>query len=150
MKTEYKRRKFVQGLLAFTALALVPLRLLARNTEAFKATATDDVFSKLFGDKPLTDSDQIDFKVPDIAEDGSTVPVSVATKLPDVKSITLIVDNNPNPLAAKFNLMPGSVADISTRIKMGESSNVRALVETDSSVYVVQKEVKVTLGGCGG
>ena len=95
-------------------------------------------------------SDQINFKVPDIAENGAVVPVSVSTTLDNVKSISLVVDANPNPLSATFRFMPGAVPDISTRIKMGKSSDIRALVETDSGLYMVQKNVKVTIGGCGG
>jgi sulfur-oxidizing protein SoxY len=67
-----------------------------------------------------------------------------------VTSISLIVDENPNPLSARFNFMPGAVPEFKTRIKMGQSSDVRAIVETADALYVSTKNVKVTLGGCGG
>jgi len=88
--------------------------------------------------------------VPDIAENGAVVPVTVKTKLTGVKSISLIVVENPTPLSASFKLMPGVEGEISTRIKMGQSSDVIAAVETDSGVYTATKNVKVTIGGCGG
>jgi len=150
MKTDYKRRRFVQGLLAFAGLALVPLQLFARNNAAFSATTADPALAALFGDKALTESDQVKLKVPDIAENGAVVPVTVTSKLDGVKSITILVAENPNPLSASFRLMPGVTAEISTRIKMGQSSDVLAVVETDKGIYVTRKNVKVTIGGCGG
>jgi len=150
MTHQYHRRKIVQGFLTFTALALTPLKLLARNKAAFAAEDANTAMAAIFADKPLAESEQIQLKLPDIAEDGSVVPVSVSTTLENVTSISLIVDNNPNPLSARFTFMPGAIPNISTRIKMGGSSVVRAAVETDSVVYVTQKTVKVTLGGCGG
>ena len=88
--------------------------------------------------------------MPEIAEDGRFVNVKVKTDLPDVKSVTLLVEANPNPLTARFMMYEGMQADITTRIKMGGSSNVHAVVETAQGVFSTFKEVKVTLGGCGG
>ncbi len=150
MKPTYKRRRMVQGLLAFTAMALLPMRLFARNAPAFEATAVDNAMAALFEGKSVTASDQITLKVPDIAENGAVVPVTVSTTLEGVKSITLLVTENPNPLSARFNLTPDVSAKISTRIKMGQSSDVVAAVETDSGVFTSTKNVKVTIGGCGG
>jgi sulfur-oxidizing protein SoxY len=150
MKSTYKRRSIVQGLFALAAMALAPLQLFARNAPAFKATAADETMQALFGDKSVTQSDKVMLKVPDIAENGAVVPVTVKTKITGVKSISLIVVENPNPLSASFKLMPGVDAEISTRIKMGQSSDVIAAVETDSGVYTTKKNVKVTIGGCGG
>jgi sulfur-oxidizing protein SoxY len=150
MKSTYKRRRVVQGLFAFAALALVPLQLLARNGPAFKATGADKAMQTLFAGKPVKESEQVMLKVPGIAENGAVVPVTVKTKLSGVKSISLIVVENPTPLSASFKLMPGVEAEISTRIKMGQSSDVIAAVETESGVYTTTKNVKVTIGGCGG
>lgn len=145
------RRRFGQALLALAAVASAPLRVFAaRNEEAFKAKAVEAAIQALFGDKPMTESDAFEFKVPEIAEDGSIVPVTVSTDMEGVKSISLFVDANPNPLSARFNFMPGSVPEFKTRIKMGESSDVRAVIETEDALYVSTKNVKVTLGGCGG
>ncbi len=145
------RRRFGQALLALAAVASVPLRVFAaRNEEAFKADAVDAAIKALFGDKPMTETDAFEFKVPEIAEDGSIVPVTVSTDMEGVKSISLLVDANPNPLSARFHFMPGAVPEFKTRIKMGESSDVRAVIETEDALYVATKNVKVTLGGCGG
>jgi len=150
MKFDKNRRRLVQGLLALTALALVPLRVLARNTEAFQATSPDSALQSLFGDKAISDSDEVQLKVPDIAENGAVVPVTVESSLAGVSSISIIVVENPNPLSARFQVMPGVAANISTRIKMGTSSDVIAAVETEQGVYLARKNVKVTIGGCGG
>ena len=150
MKSKYKRRSIVQGLFALAAMALAPLQLFARNIPAFDATAADKAMQALFGDKSVTQSDKVSLKVPDIAENGAVVPVTVKTKMTGVKNISLIVVENPNPLSASFNMMPGVEAEISTRIKMGQSSDVIAVVETDNGVYTAKKNVKVTIGGCGG
>ncbi len=150
MKFDQKRRRIVQGLLALGVLAVTPLRVLARNAEAFKATTPDAALSALFGDKPVTDSDQVKLKVPDIAENGAVVPVSVESTMAGISSISIVVVENPNPLSARFQINPGVAANISTRIKMGESSDVIAAVETEQGVFVARKNVKVTIGGCGG
>jgi len=150
MKPGFNRRRLLKGMLAITALALAPLQLLARNVPAFKASSSADALKVLFGDKPVIESDQVKLKVPDIAENGAVVPVTVKTKMSGVKSITIIVLENPNPLSARFTLSPKVAADISTRIKMGTSSDVLAAVETEDGIYVASKNVKVTIGGCGG
>jgi len=150
MKFDKNRRRLVQGLFALTALVLVPLRVLARNPEAFQATSPDSALQSLFGDKTVSDSDEVQLKVPDIAENGAVVPVTVESSLAGVSSISIIVVENPNPLSARFQVTPGVAANISTRIKMGTSSDVIAAVETEQGVYLARKNVKVTIGGCGG
>jgi sulfur-oxidizing protein SoxY len=150
MKFDKNRRRLVQGLLALTALALVPLRVLARNVEAFQATSPDSALKSLFGDKTVSDSDKVQLKVPDIAENGAVVPVTVESSLAGVSSISIIVVENPNPLSARFQVTPGVASNISTRIKMGTSSDVIAAVETEQGVFLARKNVKVTIGGCGG
>jgi sulfur-oxidizing protein SoxY len=144
------RRHFLRGVLAATALAALPLQLFARNKAAFTATAEADVLKSLFGDKPVKESAEVNLKVPDIAENGAVVPVTVSTAAAGAQSIAIIVAENPNPLSARFQLVGGIDADISTRIKMGASSDVIAAVETADAVLVTRKNVKVTIGGCGG
>jgi len=144
------RRSFMAKVLALGALAALPLKLWARNADAFAAKGADVAIAKLLGDKPLTPSTDIVLKVPDIAENGAVVPVTVTTTIPDVRRLSLIINENPNPLSASFKILPGAMADISTRIKMGQSSDVQAIVETDSGAFVTSKSVKVTIGGCGG
>ena len=98
----------------------------------------------------MEESDAVNLRTPDIAENGAVVPVTVSTDLADAQSISLIVDANPNPLSASFELTPDAVAEVSFRVKMGKSSTVRALVKTSDRVYMASREVKVTIGGCGG
>ena len=88
-------------------------------------------------------------RAPDIAENGAVVPVGVETKL-KATQIAILVEKNPSNLAAQFMLPEGAEAFVTTRVKMGQSSNVHALVKADGKWYVATKEIKVTLGGCGG
>jgi sulfur-oxidizing protein SoxY len=96
------RRSFLARLLALGALALMPLKLLARNQQAFGAEEVDAALQALVGDKPLVKSTDIMLKVPDIAENGAVVPVTVTTTIAGVQRISLIVDENPNPLSPTF------------------------------------------------
>ena len=145
-----QRRALLQSFLTAAAVLVVPRWLYAaRPDKAFDEKNAESVLGDLF-DGPVVESDQVTLKIPDIAENGAVVPVSVSTSLPDVESISVIVDNNPTPLAAMFELSPESVADISVRIKMGESSVVRTVVKAGGKFYSASKEVKVTIGGCGG
>lgn len=150
MKFSMSRRSFLQGVLAATALAALPLRVFARNKAAFSATAEQDVLKALYGEKPIVESADVKLTVPEIAENGAVVPVSVSTEVPGASNIAIIVTENPNPLSARFQLMEGVKPDISTRLKMGESSDVIAAVETAEAVLIARKNVKVTIGGCGG
>jgi sulfur-oxidizing protein SoxY len=90
------------------------------------------------------------FATPDIAENGAVVPVGITSKVPQTESIAILIEKNPNMLAAVFDIPPGTDASLSTRIKMGQTSSVYALVKANGKYYVTSKEIKVTLGGCGG
>ncbi len=145
-----RRRKFLQAFgLASVALAL-PKIVFARAVEAFKANSVDDVLKNLLGDMDVEMSDQIKFKIPDIAENGAVVPVTVSTDIAGVEKIYLLIDSNPTPLSAVFDIGPKIMADVSTRVKIGESSKARVVVRTADKAYMTEKEVKVTIGGCGG
>lgn len=95
-------------------------------------------------------SDKINLEIPIIAENGAVVPLSVTSTLENVAQIYLFVEKNPTPLVALFNLSPVVEAFVSARIKMAETSKVIVVVKTESGLYKTQKQVKVTLGGCGG
>ncbi len=95
-------------------------------------------------------SDQVTVVAPDIAENGAVVPVGATSKIPNTTDIYLIVEKNPTPMAAGFKIPAGTAADVQTRIKMGQSSNVFAVVKADGKLFSAFKETKVTLGGCGG
>ncbi len=96
------------------------------------------------------DSDQIELDAPTIAENGSRVPVKVTSKIPGTEHIILLAEKNGTPLLADFTLMNGTDSFISTAVKLGATGNVRVVVKAGGKVYTLAKEVKVTLGGCGG
>lgn len=118
---------------------------------AFESGSMGDVMKALFNeDLTPTESADITLKAPDIAENGAVVPIGVKSTMPGVNRIVILVEQNPSPLTATFNLGKGARADVSTRIKMGKTSDVIALVEADGKLYAARKNVKVTIGGCGG
>jgi sulfur-oxidizing protein SoxY len=119
------------------------------NKAAFETKSMNDTI-KAMGGSTAAESKDIVITSPDIAENGAVVPFSIASKIPKTESIALLVEKNPNTLAANFNIPDGTEAGITTRVKMGQTSNVIALVKADGKFYYTGKEVKVTLGGCGG
>ncbi len=121
----------------------------AWNKAAFEAKNLDDTV-KALGGTSAAQSGDISINAPDIAENGAVVPVGVTSKIPNTQAIYILVEKNPNALAAGFAIPAGTEANVATRIKMGQTSNVHAVVKADNKFYVATKEVKVTLGGCGG
>jgi sulfur-oxidizing protein SoxY len=119
------------------------------NKAAFDTKSLQDTV-KAFGGAAATESKDITITSPDIAENGAVVPVSVSSKLGKTESISILVEKNPNALAASFDIPGGTEPFVSTRVKMGQTSNVYALVKADGKYFYVTKEIKVTLGGCGG
>ena len=116
----------------------------------FEASAAGDAVTAVFGSDEAEESADITIKAPDIAENGAVVPVSIKTSLPDVESIAILAEKNPSPLTAVFNLGKRTQPYVSTRIKIGKTSNVIAYVKAGGKLYSARKEVKVTSGGCGG
>lgn len=117
--------------------------------QAFKQKSQQEAITALFG-KPLETSDKINLDVPEIAENGAVVPVSVSTALPNVTAISILVPENPYALAASYVLPEGTAPAVACRLKMAKTSDVVAVVESDGKLYGTSKQVKVTLGGCGG
>ncbi len=117
--------------------------------DAFRQKTPDDAVKMLYG-KPFEASDKVTLDVPEIAENGAVVPVSVSSTLPGVTSISILVPENPYSLAASYKFAEGTAASIGCRLKMAKTSNVIALVESGGKIFAATKEVKVTLGGCGG
>ena len=144
------RRLLLKGGAALALLVALPKALLAAAwpKKAFSSTDGGQALSALLGTEQTIRSDQITLKLPEIAENGAVVPVTVGTSLENVESISIVVEKNPRPLAATFEIMPGVFPNISSRIKMAETSRVMAVVKTDSGIYSTSKDVKVTLGGC--
>lgn len=118
------------------------------NKPAFESKAVADILKNL-GASNLIESKDITITAPDIAENGAIVPVAVTSKIPNTQSIAIIAEKNPFPLAASFDIMGGGEGYVSTRLKMGQTSDVRAVVKADGKFYTAAKEVKVTVGGCG-
>jgi sulfur-oxidizing protein SoxY len=143
------------GLLALLAAAGLarPGSALAQqwNKAAFETKNLNDTL-KAMGGANAAESKDIQFvnPTPDIAENGAVVPVTVTSNIPRTQSIAIMVEKNPNMLSANFEIPEGTEAFVSTRLKMGETSDVIALVKADGKYFYARKEIKVTLGGCGG
>ena len=120
------------------------------NKAAFETKSLNDAV-KAMGGASATESKDITITSPDIAENGAVVPFTIASKVPKTEAIALLVEKNPNILAANFSIPDGTEPWVNTRVKMSQTSNVIALVKAgDGKYYYATKEVKVTLGGCGG
>jgi sulfur-oxidizing protein SoxY len=153
------RRLLLQGagLVALFGLGLIsfgaaPARAAANDKypeDAFKQKSDADAIKALYG-KSAEASDKVKLDAPEIAENGAVVPVSVATTLDNVTSIAFFVSENPNALAATYRIPPGTLPSVANRLKMQKTSNVIAIVEAGGKLYSATKEVKVTVGGCGG
>ena len=120
------------------------------NKAAFETHSMDDTMKAFGGGTPASSKDIVFFSTPDIAENGAVVPIGITSNVPKTESIAILIEKNPNMLAAVFDVPPGTEPSLSTRIKMQQTSNVYALVKADGKYYVTSKEIKVTLGGCGG
>ena len=120
------------------------------NNAAFDTKSVDDTIKAMGASTPTPSKDITFFSTPDIAENGAVVPVGVTSAIPRTESIAILIEKNPNTLAAVFDVPAGTEPSLSTRVKMGQSSNIYALVKADGKYYVASKEIKVTLGGCGG
>ncbi len=120
------------------------------NKVAFEGKSLNDVVKALGGMAATESKDVAFFNSPDIAENGAVVPVGVSSKIPRTESIAILVEKNPAALSANFTIPEGTEPSVSTRVKMGQTSNVYALVKADGKYFYAVKEIKVTLGGCGG
>lgn len=146
-----KRRFVLKFALLAAAVAALPTRLFAAwNKQAFDHESLSDSLTSLYGSSSHT-AGEVELKAPEIAENGAAVPVEISSNLENVESIGVFADKNPRALVAYFTLGAGATANVSTRIKLGQSSNIIAIAKTtDGKLHSVTKEVKVTIGGCGG
>ncbi len=149
------RRGFLTRVAALgltTALGTTLAPHLARaewNKAAFDGKSSAEAF-KALGVSATAESADVQILASDIAENGAVVPVQAVSKIPGTTRISVLVEKNPSTLAAVFDIGPDVVPDVTTRIKMGQTSNVTVLVEADGKYFTATKEIKVTLGGCGG
>jgi sulfur-oxidizing protein SoxY len=145
------------GVVALIGLGILPFdpmpALAAANDkwpeEAFKQKDEAEAIKALYG-KTAEPSDKVKLDAPEIAENGAVVPISVTTTLADVTSISFLVADNPNALAASYIIPAGTMPSVANRIKMAKTSKVTAIIEAGGKLYSATKEVKVTVGGCGG
>lgn len=137
------------SLLATAGLITPGMALADWNKAAFDAKSMADTL-KAMGVSQPADSKDVQLTGPDIAENGAVVPVGVTSAIPGTTMMAILIDKNPNALAASFKLPEGTEANVQTRVKMGQTSNVYALVKAGDKFYMATKEIKVTLGGCGG
>jgi sulfur-oxidizing protein SoxY len=136
------------------ALALVLLRPWSAiaavwNKEAFGAKSAADALKSLGTPAPAPSNDVV-IDAPEIAENGAVVPIEITSKVPGTTSILVLIEKNPFPLLGKFDFMEGALPFVKVNVKMGETSDVRVIALAGGKSYVATKEVKVTIGGCGG
>ena len=143
------------GASLFAALAaagmLQPGTALAadRNQKAFEAKNLKDALDALGAGSPINSNDIV-MTAPEIAENGAVVPIGAVSKVPGTESIAILIAKNPTALAASFDIPAGTEPAVSTRVKMAETSEVHVLVKAQGKYYMTKKEIKVTIGGCGG
>lgn len=118
------------------------------NKSAFESKTVADALKNL-GAASLIESRDIIITAPDIAENGAVVPIAITSRIPNTQSISIIAEKNPFPLSSTFDIMNGAEGYVSTRLKIGETANVRAVIKADGKFYTAAKEIKVTIGGCG-
>lgn len=137
------------GLVALGTTLAPTMAFAAWNKTAFEAKTLSDAYSALGAGSPSNSSD-VQIIASDIAENGAVVPIQAVSKLANTEQISILVEKNPSALVALFNLTPDVLPEVTTRIKMGQTSNVTVLVKAGGKYYSATKEIKVTLGGCGG
>ncbi len=153
-----KRRSFLKSSAAASAVGvavsaglITPRAVFAAWPKAaFEATDVDAALKGAVGASAAADSGDIKLKAPDIAENGAVVPVTVSSGIAGTESISILVPKNNTPLAASFKLGGQTESFVSTRIKMSKTSDVVVVVKAGGKLYSAKKEVKVTIGGCGG
>jgi sulfur-oxidizing protein SoxY len=151
------RRTFLKSTLAATLLGAVgtlllkPLRALAAEwpKAAFESKKLNEALQGLYGASSLTASAAVHLKAPLQAENGAVVPIAVSSDLPNIESIAILVEHNPNPLIAHVRFT-GAEGYFSARMKMGQTSDVYAVVHAGGKLYSARQMIKVTVGGCGG
>ncbi|MGF6429239.1 MULTISPECIES: thiosulfate oxidation carrier protein SoxY [Bradyrhizobium] len=143
------------GIAALIGLGVIPFdvpQALANDKypeDAFKQKTEADAIKALYG-KTAEPSDKVKMDAPEIAENGAVVPISATTTLADVTSISFLVSENPISLVASYRIPAGTLPTVVNRIKMAKTSNVTVIVEAGGKLYSAKKEIKVTVGGCGG
>ncbi|PPK74884.1 thiosulfate-binding protein SoxY [Methylobacter tundripaludum] len=150
------RRAFIKKSVAIGGYSIIATGGLLTSSEVnaewlTETTSTDilqQTLKRLFKDQEIIESDKIDIQIPKTAENGAAVPITVSSSLNHVESIAILVEKNPIPLAAKFELSPDLEPVVSARLKIAESSAVAVIVETNEGFFTASEKVIVTPGGC--
>lgn len=153
-----KRRSFLKSSavagafgVAVSAGLITPRAVMAAWPKAaFTATDTNTAIKNALGSSDTTASSDITLKAPEIAENGAVVPITVTSKIAGTESISILISKNPTPLTATFKMGKGAEGFVSTRVKMSKTSDLVIVVKANGKLYSAKKEVKVTIGGCGG
>ena len=151
------RRIFLKKTLAAGAWCLATASslltpILARAewpADKYARTKLKNTLSMLLGNQTLTESDNIDIKIPEVAENGAIVPITIRSKLDNTEWIAIVAEKNPVPLIAQFSFAPGMTRQVTARIKLAETCDVIAIVRADDQFYSARRPVQVTVGGCG-
>lgn len=138
----------LSGVLGWVVVALPRLAWAIWPKAAFEEKKVADALRALVGNDQLTESDAIEMTIPALAENGAVVPVTVSSTLPNIESIILLVEKNPNALAARFDLPGNTLPYVKVNIKMAETSNVIAVLKAGDTLYSTSRKVKVVLNGC--
>jgi len=148
---DMRRSRLRRSLLAALGLLLLkPLAALAAwNEQAFGAKSAADALKGLGAANPAPSKDIV-IEAPQIAENGAVVPIEISSNLPGTTSIAVLIEKNPFPLTGRFEFKEGAVPFVKLNVKMGETSDVRVIAEAGGKHYVATREIKVTIGGCGG
>ena len=149
MNTDMKRRVFLKGSLAAGTVGVAVSAGLLAPQAALAAWPKAEFEAKKMGDLGGASGD-INVKAPDIAENGAVVPVTVSSSMSGVTQVAIVAAANPAPLATSFDLTDASEPYVSTRIKLGKTGDVIAVMKANGKLYSAKKEVKATIGGCGG
>jgi len=146
-----QRRKFLGLSLSAVAFSAANANMLKDHPKAFDEKTATGAINGLYGTTDSMDDGKAKLKVPDIAENGAAVPVTVSTTLENPKTMAIIVDGNPHPLVVAWEVQEGTIPEFSTRIKMRKTADVTLIVEdSNGKLHKTTKQVKVTVGGCGG
>ena len=145
------RRVVLKAVGACAVAVMVPVRAIAAswNKDAFAAKSPAEALKGL-GSSGAEASGGIVIEAPQIAENGAVVPIEISSKIAGTTSIAVLIDKNPYPLVAKFNFMDGALPFVKVNVKMGETSDVRVVATAGGKHFVATREIKVTIGGCGG
>jgi sulfur-oxidizing protein SoxY len=148
------RRHFLKAAVGYSMTGIILLKaqpvLAEWPASKFAAGNFAQTLAQVTNGKPIVETDKITLNIPEIAENGALVPMTVTSTLEDIRTFSIVVEHNPVPLALQVILMPELETFVSARLKIAESAFVHAIAESEKTCYSVKKKVKVTIGGCGG